>query len=162
MPDAIVIKRYANRRLYDTEQSAYITLEQVTEKVREGKQVRVVDAKSGEDLTAFILSQLIVESARRRNVLLPVPLLHLIVRYGDNLLAEFFEKHLEKTLNTYLLYKGTMDAQFKRWLEMGQDLSDMAQKTFTGLNPFQQLFDSLARPPEGREKGDEEREERDG
>ena len=133
----VVIKKYANRRLYDKGRSAYVTLNQVAEMIREGKQVQVVDAKSGEDVTAFILAQIVVERAREKNILMPAPLLHLIIRYGDNVLEEFFEKYLEQVLNNYLSYKNSMDDQFKKWLELGADVS---QKTLGSFVPFSGIF----------------------
>jgi len=74
MPEKVLLKKYPNRRLYDTERSAYITLSQVSDIIREGRQVQVVDAKTEEDMTAFILTQIIVEEARKNNSLLPVTL----------------------------------------------------------------------------------------
>jgi len=135
--DTVIIKKYANRRLYDTQSSAYVTLNQVAEMIREGQQVQVADAKSGEDVTAFILAQIIVERAREKNILVPAPLLHLLIRYGDNVLEEFFEKYLEQILKNYLSYKNAVDDQFEKWLELGMDVS---QKTLGSFAPFQAIF----------------------
>lgn len=146
MANKILIKKYANRRLYDTEKSTYITLDQLAEMIRNGRQVEVVDAKTGEDVTAFILTQIILEKARKKNALLPTPLLHLIIQYGGNILQEFFDNHLQQTLQNYLLYKKTADEQFGKWLEMGMDFSAMAQKNIGRLNPFQQVFDQFGTP----------------
>ncbi len=143
MADKILIKKYANRRLYDTEKSTYITLEQLAEIIRNGKQVEVVDAKTGEDVTAFILTQIMLEEARKKNALLPAPLLHLIIQYGGNILQEFFDNHLQQTLTNYLNYKKTADEQFGKWLEMGMDVSAMAQKSMGSFAPFQQFFDQF-------------------
>ena len=93
MPQTVVLKKYANRRLYDTEKSTYVTLKQVADYIHDGRQVRILDAKSEEDVTAFILTQIVLEEAKNKNALLPAPLLHIIIRYGDNLLGEFFEKY---------------------------------------------------------------------
>jgi len=143
--DAVVIKKYANRRLYDTEGSAYVTLNQVADMIRGGRQVQVVDARTGEDVTAFILAQIIMEHAREKNILMPSPLLHLIIRYGDNILEEFFEKYLEQVLKNYLAYKNAMDDQFKKWLDLGMDIS---QKTLGGFAPFQAVFDAARKDKE--------------
>ncbi len=137
MTEKIKIKKYANRRLYNTEKSVYVTLAQVAEMVKQGNQIEVYDAKTKEDVTAFILSQIIMEQARKKNALLPVSLLHLIIQYGENVLEEFFEKYLEQTINNYLAYKRTVDEQFRKWMDMGLGLSDMTRKTFSGLTPFQ-------------------------
>ena len=152
MAEKIMIKKYSNRRLYDTEKSRYVTLAHVAEIIKEGRQVEVIDAKTMEDVTAFILTQIILEMAKNKNVLLPVPLLHLIIQYGENVLQEFFEKYLQQTIENYLTYKRSVDKQFSKWLEMGADLSGVAQKTMTGLKPFQSFFDPSSSSEAEQEK----------
>ncbi len=148
--DPVVIKKYANRRLYDTESSAYVTLNQVADMVRAGRQVKVVDARTDEDVTAFILAQIIMEQAREKNILMPASLLHLIIRYGDNILEEFFEKYLEQVLKNYLSYKDAVDDQFRKWLDLGIDIS---QKTLESFAPFQGIFDAARKERADREGG---------
>ena len=149
MADMIVLKKYANRRLYDTQKSAYVTLGDVAEVIREGKTIKAFDAKTKVDVTGFVLTQIILEKAKNNNALLPVPLLHMIIRYGENVLHEFFENYLEQTIDVYVAYKRESDEQFKKWLEVGMDISGMAQQSLTRLNPFQALFDQFrgAKPP---------------
>ena len=74
MAEKIILKKYANRRLYDTDKSKYVTLNEVAERIRNGQQVEVVDAKTKADVTASILTQIVLEEAKKENVLLPVPL----------------------------------------------------------------------------------------
>ena len=136
MTDTIVLKKYANRRLYDTTRSAYVTLDEVAEMVREGRAIRAVDAQTKEDVTTFVLTQIVLEEARKKNALLQVPLLHMIIRYGDNVLVDFFDKYLEQIVRNYLEYKRTVDKQFEKWLDFGADLSELAQKSMTGMTPF--------------------------
>ena len=143
MTDMIVLKKYANRRLYDTQKSAYVTLGEVADDIRQGKTIKAIDAKTKEDVTAFVLTQIILDEAKNNNALLPVPLLHMIIRYGENVLQEFFENYLEQTVNAYVAYKKQADEQFGKWLEMGMDLSGMAQQSLTRLNPFQAFFDQF-------------------
>lgn len=142
MPDknSILLKKYSNRRLYDTEKSAYVTLSDVAQMIRDGRWVSVVDADSGEDVTAFTLTQIIMEEAKKKNALLPVPLLHLVIRYGENLLADFFDKHLEKMIASYVSYKTMADEQFNRWLEMGTGLAGTARKSVPENSPFHAFF----------------------
>ena len=144
MPDIVKLKKYANRRLYDTEKSEYVTLNQVADLIRQGRRVEILDAKTREDVTAFILTQIILEEAKNKNFLLPIPVLHLIIQYGDNVLGEFFEKYLQQMIQTYLAHKQAMDEQFNKWLEMGLDFSNMAQKTMAGLTPFKSFFDQFS------------------
>ena len=151
MNDMIVIKKYANRRLYDTQKSAYVTLVEVADLIRQGKTVKAFDARTNADVTAFVLTQIVLEEAKNNNTLLPVPLLHVIIRYGENVLHEFFENYLEQTINAYVAYKREVDQQFQKWLEVGMDLSGMAQQSINQLNPFQAFFEQLRRsntPPE--------------
>lgn len=103
-PRAMVVKKYGNRRLYDTETSRYVTLEEVEARVRRGEDVEVIDAKSGKDLTQMTLAQIILES-RGAARLLPVPLLKQLIRMGDDALAEFFERTVIWALDIYLLAK---------------------------------------------------------
>jgi len=143
MAEKILLKKYPNRRIYNTEKSEYISLVQLGELIKDGRDVKVVEVKTGEDVTAFTLTQIILEKAKKKNTLLPIPLLHLIIRHGENLLAEFFEKYLEQTLENYLAYKNAADDQFRKWLDMGQDFSGMARKTaenITNLNPLLNPF----------------------
>ena len=144
MPNRVKLKKYANRRLYDMEKSAYVTLNQVADLIRQGRQVEVIDAKTKEDVTAFILTQIILEEAKNKNFLLPIPVLHLIIQYGDNILGDFFEKYLQQMITTYVAHKNAADEPFKKWLEMGLDYSTMAQKTMTGLTPFKSFFDQFS------------------
>jgi len=152
MAEKVLLKKYANRRLYDTEQSKYVTLNEVAQRIRNGQQVEVIDAKSKQDVTAFILSQIIMEEAKSKNILMPVSLLHLIIQYGDNVLLEFFEKHLQQTIQGYLMHKRSVDEQFKKWLDMGMDFSEMAQKSFTQANPLQNIFEQFSNASKAEKK----------
>jgi polyhydroxyalkanoate synthesis repressor PhaR len=97
------IKKYSNRRLYDTEESRYITIEELTERIREGTDVRIVDAKSNEDLTQATLVQIVLDTKATR--FLPVPLLARLIRMQDDALGEFFSKYVSTALEMYLTAK---------------------------------------------------------
>jgi len=149
MPEEVLIKKYGNRRLYDTEKNSYIVIDQVSELIKAGRQVRVIDAKTKEDVTAFILTQILLDEAKKKNFLLPIPLLHLIIRYGDTVLGEFFDKYLQQIIRNYLDYKTTMDDQFQKWLSMGTQFSGPAKEVF---DPFKQFFDLFAESKKAGEK----------
>ena len=84
--DKVTIKKYANRRLYDTESSSYITLDRLAAMIREGRDFEVVDAKTGEDITHQVLTQIIVDEESRGSTMLPVNFLRqLIGLYGGQL-----------------------------------------------------------------------------
>jgi polyhydroxyalkanoate synthesis repressor PhaR len=100
----MVVKRYSNRRLYDTVESRYVTLDEVAVRIRGGEDVQFVDAPTGEDITQSFLAQIILEG-RGAAKLLPVPLLYRLVRMGDDALAEFFGRYVSWALEVYLKMK---------------------------------------------------------
>ena len=99
--EPLLVKKYGNRRLYDTQLSRYVTQEELEATIREGQDVRVLDAKTGEDLTQATLAQIILEG-RRAAGLLPVPLLVQLIRMSDDALTEFLGRYLGATLEMYL------------------------------------------------------------
>jgi polyhydroxyalkanoate synthesis repressor PhaR len=145
----LIYKKYANRRIYDTSSSRYVTLEVLANKIRQGQEVKVIDAKTKADVTAFILTQIVLEQAKHNNALLPTPVLHMIIRYGDNLLMEFFESYLQQIASTYIEYKKAIDDQFKRWLDMG---FGMGGKPPAEDNPFTAFWGPATKPD--KEDGD--------
>jgi len=96
-----VIKKYPNRRLYDTDESRYITLEELAQHIRDGAEVRVTDAKEKDDLTQQTLAQIILES-RGAARLLPVPLLVQLIRLNDEALSDFLGRWVSGALEMYL------------------------------------------------------------
>jgi polyhydroxyalkanoate synthesis repressor PhaR len=97
----MLVKKYGNRRLYDTEESRYVRLDEIAERIRGGADVQVLDAKSGADLTAPTLAQIIFED-RNAARLLPVPLLVQLIRMGDGPLADFLGRYVSWALEMYL------------------------------------------------------------
>lgn len=97
----MLVKKYGNRRLYDTDSSRYITLEELTAKIQAGADVRVIDAKTNRDLTQETLTQIIFES-RGGDSLLPAGLLHQLIRLGDDALADFLGRYVQGALELYL------------------------------------------------------------
>lgn len=97
----LVVKKYPNRRLYDTAESRYITLEDLASRVKAGSDVLVQDATTGADLTQATLTQIILES-RGGARLLPVPLLIRLIRLEDEALAEFLGRYVSWALGIYV------------------------------------------------------------
>jgi polyhydroxyalkanoate synthesis repressor PhaR len=128
---ALLVKKYSNRRLYDTSDSRYITLEELAEKIRAGADARVVDAKSGEDLTQGTLTQIIIEG-RGGARLLPVPLLIQLIRLGDVALAEFLGRYISWALELYL--------QMKDGAQAVAPLQPFATLPFTATNALARLL----------------------
>jgi polyhydroxyalkanoate synthesis repressor PhaR len=142
--NTLLLKKYTNRRLYETEKSIYVTLDYVTDIIRHGRKIKVMDVKTGEDVTSAILTQIVFEEARKKKYLLPTPLLYLIIQYGENVLTDFFEKYLEQTIKNYLLLHNMADDQFKKWLEYGESYSKMNPQTMADLSPFKSIIDLFA------------------
>ncbi|HRS96547.1 MAG TPA: polyhydroxyalkanoate synthesis regulator DNA-binding domain-containing protein [Smithella sp.] len=140
----LLLKKYNNRRLYDTEKSAYVTLDDITDVIRQGRTVKVIDAKTQEDVTSAILTQIILEEARKKKYLLPAPLLHLIIQYGENVLMDFFDKYLEQTIKNYLVFCDIANDQYKKWLEHGENYAKMNPQAIAGLSPFKSMLDLFA------------------
>lgn len=141
----VVVKKYANRRLYNTESSSYITLDTLAEMVRGGRDFVVYDAKTGEDITRGVLTQIIVEEENKGRALLPTSFLrHLIAFYGDSL-QNLVPRYLDQAM-----------ANFAR---QQQDIRVAMQQTMGNLFPFNMeemgrqmeramtLFSPFYRPP---------------
>ena len=88
MPDTRIIKRYANRKLYDTEHSRYVTLDQIHEMIRNGDDVKIVDNKTKEDLTTVTLAQIIFEEEKKQRSFLPLGAMRNIIQSGGQWFAE--------------------------------------------------------------------------
>jgi polyhydroxyalkanoate synthesis repressor PhaR len=101
---AVLIKKYGNRRLYDTGDSRYVTLDELAAKIRTGADLRVVDAQTGEDLTQATLTQIVLETGHAAKFL-PVQLLTQMIRLSDDALAEFFSRYVTGALDLYLQAK---------------------------------------------------------
>lgn len=97
----VVIKKYGNRRLYDTAASRYVNLDDLAALVRSGKEVRVVDAESGRDLTRVILTQIITEDAKGKPTGLPLELLRQLIMASDEVRQEFLMWYLKSAFDTY-------------------------------------------------------------
>ena len=98
---AVVIKKYGNRRLYDSAASRYINLDEIAALIREGKDVKVVDAKSGQDLTRVTLTQIITEDAKQKPTGLPLELLRQLIVASDEVRQEFIMWYLKSAFDTY-------------------------------------------------------------
>jgi len=98
--DPIIIKKYANRRLYDTESSSYITLERLAELVRQKREFKVVDAKSGDDITRSVLAQIIMDEESRGATMLPVNFLRQLIGLYGGQMQGLVPQYLEASLET--------------------------------------------------------------
>ncbi|WP_370643265.1 polyhydroxyalkanoate synthesis repressor PhaR [Roseomonas cutis] len=133
----VVVKKYANRRLYNTESSSYVTLEDLAGMVRRGRDFVVYDAKSGEDITRSVLTQIIVEEEAKGRNLLPTPFLRqLIGLYGDSL-QSLVPRYLEFAMGGF----AQQQEQMRR--AMTTPMAGAMTSPMGGLNPFSGPFGNL-------------------
>ena len=133
----VTIKKYANRRLYDTESSTYITLDRLAQMVREGREFEVVDAKSGDDITRQVLTQIIVEEEARGTTMLPINFLKQLIGLYGNSMQNFVPQYLEAAMDAFQRNQSAVEDAFggnvfadiaKRNMAMFED----ASRAFTG------------------------------
>jgi len=108
----ILIKKYSNRRLYDTSNRKYITLEEISNLIKGGKEVRVIDTQSGEDISKLILIQAILESEKNKEDIIPLSFLHMLIKYGNKIARDFFENSLLMMFQPYLSFQDTIKKNF--------------------------------------------------
>jgi polyhydroxyalkanoate synthesis repressor PhaR len=111
---AYVIKRYSNRKLYDTQESRYVTLEEIEEMIRAGKEIAVVDAASGEDLTSVTLAQIILENERNHRATLPTAFLHQLIKHGEAW-QDFVQRSMKSSLEGIVSSQREMERIFQDW-----------------------------------------------
>jgi polyhydroxyalkanoate synthesis repressor PhaR len=111
---AYVIKRYSNRKLYDTQESRYVTLEELEELIRAGKEISVVDVSTGEDLTSVTLAQIILENERNHRATLPTGFLHQLIKHGEAW-QDFVQKSLKSSLEGIFTSQREADRVFREW-----------------------------------------------
>ncbi len=99
-PETITIKKYANRRLYNTATSSYVTLDTLAQMVKDGEEFSVFDAKSGEDITRSVLTQIIFEEEAKGENLLPIKFLRQLIGFYGNGMQQFVPGYLEMSLES--------------------------------------------------------------
>lgn len=148
----VVVKKYANRRLYNTESSSYITLDNLAEMIRHGRDFVVYDAKSGEDITRSVLTQIIVEEEGKGSAMLPTSFLRqLIGFYGDNLQA-LVPRYLEQAMGAFALQqkqmRETMQQTMGRMFPFG-GMEELSRQNMAVIERAMTMWSELYRPPGG-------------
>ena len=144
--EIVVIKKYANRRLYNTETSSYVTLEDLRVMVKEGQDFTVCDAKTGADLTRQILTQIIFEQESSEGHILSEQFLkNLILFYGDTI-SDFMTPYLENSMQTFMKNQSEIRSYvdnamlgfqpMQQMEEMTRQNMELMNKTFQMFNPF--------------------------
>jgi polyhydroxyalkanoate synthesis repressor PhaR len=132
----VTIKKYANRRLYDTESSAYITLDRLADMVREGREFEVIDAKTGDDITRQVLTQIIVdEEARGGNTMLPVNFLKQLIGLYGNSMQAVVPQYLEAAMDAFKRNQKAIGDAFG-----GNAFADMAKRNMAMFEDASRAF----------------------
>ncbi len=131
-PSTVLIKKYGNRRLYDTGSSRYVNLEDLAAHVRAGRDVRVVDAKTGQDLTRVVLTQIITEDARDKPTGLPLELLRQLIIASDEVRQEFLMWYLKSAFETYQKLQDTVQNRLSEVQSAILSPVDMMKKFLSG------------------------------
>ena len=131
-PNKLIIKRYTNRKLYNTEQKKYITLEGIAELIRLGSEIHVIDNKSGEDLTALTLTQIILEQEKKQNGLLSSSLLTNLIRAGEDSLTTF-QRNFQSPLNFWRKIDDEINNRIQALVKLGEISTTEADKLIDKL-----------------------------
>lgn len=146
--EPVIIKKYANRRLYNTETSSYITLDLLSQMTREGREFVVVDAKSGEDITHNVLTQIIMEEEQRGKNMLPVNFLRqLIAMYGDSMqsmVPQYLEASMDAFRKNQMQFQEAMKGAFG-----GGPLAEIAKRNMQMFEAATSAFGGVPGMPGG-------------
>ncbi len=141
-----VVKKYANRRLYNTATSSYVTLDELSQMVRKGDEFVVFDAKTGEDITRSVLTQIILEEDSKGRNLLPIGFLRHLIGFYDDSLQSFLPRYLELSMDNFARNQDQMrtymEQTFGRFFPLNQ-FEDMARQNMALFQRAATIF----RPP---------------
>lgn len=151
----VVVKKYANRRLYNTEASSYVTLDHLAQMVKEGREFVVYDAKTGEDITRQVLTQIIVEEEGKGRNLLPIGFLRQLISFYDDSLQSLVPRYLEHSMGLFARQQEEMRKAMQQTMEgffpfsmeeMSKQNVAMMERAFGLFAPF---YRGAAQPPTG-------------
>jgi polyhydroxyalkanoate synthesis repressor PhaR len=142
----VVVKKYANRRLYNTESSSYITLDNLADMVRQGRDFVVYDAKTGDDITRSVLTQIIVEEEGKGQNLLPTTFLRQLISFYGGSMQGLVPKYLEDAMTAFAAQQEQMRAAMQKTMgtlfpfgnmeEVGRQNMAMMERAFSLFSPF--------------------------
>jgi polyhydroxyalkanoate synthesis repressor PhaR len=138
--ETVVIKKYANRRLYNTASSSYVTLDHLSEMVREGIDFVVQDAKTGEDITRSVLTQIIVEQESRGQNLLPVQFLRRLIRFYGDQMQGFLPPYLEMSMESFAKAQEQMRENMSRAFGAATPMAAFEEQAQRNMAMFQQAM----------------------
>ncbi|MBS1810426.1 MAG: hypothetical protein JST84_19840 [Acidobacteria bacterium] len=138
--EPIIIKRYGNRRLYNTETKSYVNYQELLEIIRAGHDIQVIDSGTKADVTKAVLVQLILEEEKNAKSILPLPFLFQLIRSREGQVQEFFSNYLATSFEAYLKTKEEFDRRFKGWLEMTASAPQMWEKFIPGTEIMKEFW----------------------
>jgi polyhydroxyalkanoate synthesis repressor PhaR len=136
----VTIKKYANRRLYDTESSAYITLDKLAAMIREGRDFEVVDAKTGDDITHQVLTQIIVEEEARGSTMLPVNFLRQLIGLYGGSMQSTVPQYLDAAMDAFSKNQEAMREAFSGNFGGATMFADLAKRNMEMLEKAGRAF----------------------
>lgn len=163
MSAARIIKKYPNRRLYDTEESRYITLADIRNLVREKIDFTVIDKKSGEDITRAILLQVISEQEQQGDAVMSEDFLAQIIRSYDKVMPDFMARYLEQSTRLFMTQQQALRGQVKRVVGVDpvEAVSELTQKNYQRWRSIQdEVFRRLTGGRDAPDSGDDSSDER--
>ncbi|MBC7769663.1 MAG: polyhydroxyalkanoate synthesis repressor PhaR [Phycisphaerales bacterium] len=138
--EPVIIKKYANRRLYNTAASSYVTLEHLSQMVREGTDFIVLDAKSGDDITRSVLTQIIFEQESRGQNLLPVSFLRRLIRFYGDQMQGFLPPYLDMSMESFSKGQEQLRENFSRTFGAATPLAAFEEQAQRNMAMFQQAL----------------------
>ncbi len=145
-PRKLEIKKYPNRRYYDATHSRHLTLDEIRSLIQQGYDLTVTDARTSSDITAQVLTQIILELDTPKLDSLPVPLLVRIIRVNDQLVKDFVEKYFNQALKSFLDYQQQVEEQIRRTHGLPSMFPSVSAWTKAMLEPFASAFGSSPSP----------------
>jgi polyhydroxyalkanoate synthesis repressor PhaR len=139
-PGPIIIKKYANRRLYNTQTSSYVTLEHLCDMVKEGLEFEVRDARTGEDITRQVLAQIIFDEENKGQHLLPIQFLRQLIRFYGDSLQSFVPSYLEMSMESFTKSQQDMREKFADALGGKLGFKDFEQMTRQNIQMFERAM----------------------
>ena len=139
-PGPIIIKKYANRRLYNTQTSSYVTLEHLCDMVKEGVEFEVRDARTGEDITRQVLAQIIFDEENKGQHLLPIQFLRQLIRFYGDSLQSFVPSYLEMSMESFTKSQQEMREKFADALGGKLGFKDFEQMTRQNIQMFERAM----------------------
>ena len=152
--EPIIIKKYANRRLYNTDTSSYITLDDLAVMVRENVDFQVLDAKTGDDITHTILTQIIVEEESSGSQMLPVSFLRDLISMYGNSMQSMMPSYLEASMANFRKNREQLQEAFAKGIS-SNPLAKIAEVNFKMMQSAAEAFIPGARKPAKPDQSDE-------